>query len=136
MALTAAQRLALFQILEVPMFAKTHRIVVDGMIVETHDVTGSSRSAVTLIDDHVTTNIVGTDYETVLKGYLDDWINLDTDMSVVDQGSIGNVQGITDSIPAERDEIRRQVLPMVPFYRCHEALERSKGASAVVTVVR
>lgn len=136
MALTAARRIALFEVLDVPMFTTTYKVVVDKMIVEPHDVTGSSRAAVDLIDAHLAAHIfTDADIQTVLEAHLDEWIDLGTDTSVVDQGAVGAVQGITDSIPAQREEIRRKVLVLVPFWRCHTEIEHQKSAGAMVAVI-
>lgn len=137
MALSDARRIALFEILEVPMFTTTYKVVVDKMIVEPHNVAGSPLSAVDLIDAHLTANIyTSAGILAVLEALLDEWIDLGTDTSVVDQGSVGNVQGITDSIPMQREEIRRKVLVIVPFWRQHAELERARSASASVMLVR
>lgn len=136
MALSDAQRIALFEVLEVPMFTTTYKVVADKMIVESHSVAGSAQAAVTLIDAHLAAYITPTvGIENVLKAHLDEWITLGTDTSVVEQGAVGAVQGITDSIPAQREEIRKKVLVLVPFWRCHTEIEHQKSSGAMVAVI-
>ena len=131
MALSSvALEIALFQVIEVPYATKSNVIVGDALLAETHDVTGSSRAAYTLIMSQVNSMVAGA--VTELESLLTTWRNLGTDVVSIDGGSIGNLQGVSDSAAAEREEIRKQVLVLVPFYRYHEELSRRRGLTVPI----
>ncbi len=129
--MTKARLLALYTILEVPFSSTHNRIIGDGLVVETHSVTGSPKCAKDIINAYVAEAELDNDMTTVLNALLDAWIALGTDTTAIDAGAVGNVQGITLTIAAEREEIKKQVLIIVPAYRCHEEFERP-GASVMV----
>ncbi len=119
-SLTVEYQIALFQVIEVPFYDQTVSLYPDGALGNIHDVTGSSRSSKTLILNHLTVNIYPDNNVMVyLQGKLDDWIALGEDTTRIEGGSVGNVTGI----------IRRKILVLVPFYRCHETMQRGVGTS-------
>lgn len=133
MALSSvAQEIRLFQILEVPYATKAFTVVGDALLAEQHDVTGSAIAVYTLVMAHINAMVAGavTELETLLTA----WGTLGTDVVSIDGGSIGNLQGVSDSAAAEREEIRKQALVLVPFYRYHEELSRRRGM--VVPIIR
>ena len=135
MALSKAREIALFKVLEVPYSTTTNTLLPDGLTVQVHDVTSSIRAAKTVILAHLTSNIyIDADIQTELESLLDDYIDLGTDMTMIDGGSIGNLSGIRWSPQEDREEIRRQVLALVPFWRHHDELLRS--TSGVVRIIR
>jgi len=131
MALTKLQEIALYTILEVPYSTTHNRVINEGLVVETHSVTGSPKAAKDLITAALAEIALDTELEDVLQGLLDDWNDLGTDTTAIEGGSVGNVQGLTSTIAAERQEITRQVLIIVPFYRYHEKFQRA-GVSVML----
>lgn len=131
MALTKAQEIALYTILEVPYATVHNRVISEGLLVEPHSVTGSPSAAKTHITAHLADVATDAALEAVLTGLLDEWIDLGTDTTAIEGGAVGNVQGLTTTISGEREEIRRQVLIIVPFYRYHEQFQR-QGVSVMV----
>ena len=129
MALTKAQEMALYQILEVPYVSKAYRIQGQGLLVDETDKTTDPYAAKTKIDERLTEIAADADLETELTSLLDDWIDLGTDVTRIDAGNVGNVGGVTDDPNEERDELRRRVLIIVPCWRCHEVLQRNAPRS-------
>lgn len=137
MSLTTAQEIALFQILEVPwqpqanVFMDQHNLVY-----QQYNVSDSTRNANLAIRNYVANYISTTSAaETVLVSLLNRWIELGTDtISLV--GGVGPIQGVTSDPDRERAEVARQVKILVPFYRSHLEVERDKGGSAFVGIIR
>lgn len=137
MALTTAQEMALFQILEVPWQPMAHELVDrNNLVVQKFSYGDSVRSSNIAIRAYISAYITAdADAEAVLDGYLDRWITLGTD-TVTLQGGVGPVQGVTCDPEAERREIQRQVKILVPFYRHHMEVERSSSANAFIPICR
>ena len=138
MALTTAQKVALYQILEMPMFA-TARILTDpdNLVIENHTVEASVHQAIQELEAHLTDLADNySEHETVLAALLDKWVALSTDVTTIEQGGVGNMQGLSDNPEMERVEIRRQVLVIAPFYRRHQELSRLDEMSASLAVMR
>jgi len=136
MALTAARRIALFQALEVPLFPQRTQLYEDGSVGQVKDVTSSVWRVPLLIDNHLTTYVYvdPTGIQATLESALDAWIALGTDTTAIQQGSIGNISGIDYRTQDEREEIRKQILVICPFYRCHIEMERAH--SAEIDIIR
>lgn len=141
MALTTAQEIALFQILEVPWCPSGsdqeagHLVGGDNMLVERAIVRSSqSMQAAALIRSWVAA--LGSDAETVLVAYLTEWITLGTDTTDLVGASVGGYSGITDTPESTRLEIRRQVIVLVPYYRHHEVIERDSRSGGSVNLIR
>lgn len=118
-----------------PYTTRVNTVYGEGLIAQTYDATGSARAAKTLILAHLVSDIYpDSGIQAVLESYLDDWIDLGTDVTSIDGGSIGNISGVTMNIGAEREEIRRQTLVLVPFWRAHDEIQRSRGGS--VSLIR
>jgi hypothetical protein len=134
MALTKAREIALFQILEIPYSLRVNYLIQPGQITaEPRDATNSAYAARTLVLQHLTDNIYpDTDIQTVLEARLDDWINLGIDTTSMEQGSVGNVAGLRMDPDADRAEIRRQVLILVPFYRAQDEISRGNSSSCPI----
>ena len=132
MALSKPQEIALFQILEVPYTTSVGRVITEGLVTETRSVTGSAKATKDLILAHLTAEVYPEPtVETSLKALLDAWIDLGTDTTAIEQGEVGNVRGLTTTVAGEREEIRKQTLIIVPFYRYHEQYSRG-GLSMMV----
>lgn len=132
MALTKAREIALFQVLEVP-YATQASVVNNGELsVATTDVTGDTNAAKTVITTYVNALIADVDVAAVLTTLLDRWVALGTDTTTVSGGQVGEISGVTVDPAAERLEIRRQTLVLVPFWHYHEEIERSQAASRTI----
>jgi len=122
MALTTERFIALFQTLEVPYSTKHNQLDAPGLISYENNadsqVYSGTAAAKSAIEAHIAA--MAADVLTVLEGLLDAWIDLGTDTTRIENGSIGNIAGVTDSAVEERAEIQKQVLILVPFYRAHE----------------
>lgn len=138
MALSTEQDIALFQILEVPWQPVVNQLVDKwNLVVQQYALSDSIRQAGRAIHDYLSTYITPVAAaEAKLMVYLDRWIQIGTDVVVLN-GGVGPVQGVASDPEKERWEIQRQVKGMVPFYRAHEEIARA-GASgnASVGIVR
>lgn len=116
MALSKAQEIALYQALEVP-YGDTVGILHDqNNLLALQYVSGdSNKSAHQLIQDHLAA--LDSDVETVLAAYLDEWIAIDTDATVVEQGNVGSLSQVLDNPIQTKLEIRRCILTIVPYCR-------------------
>jgi len=138
MALTTQQQIALFQILEVPWQPKVIKPAgVDNLFHETSDATTSIRQARQAILDYLATYIY-TDAaaQACLQVYCDRWIEIGTDVIVLDSGSTGGIAGVSSDPERERLEIQRQVKVMVPFWKAHVEIERAGTAGPYVGITR
>lgn len=130
MALTVAQEIALYYIIECPYSTQVNEIYGNGLVAQTQSVAGSARAVRTLVTNYLTTNIYPVAaVETELVTLLDAWLALGYDVSTLDNGSVGNIQGITDSAAAERSEIASRVRTLVPFWRYYEQMLRGGGGA-------
>lgn len=130
MPLTKAREIALFEVLEVPYATVSNDLLAGGLAAQPHEMTGSARSAKTMILAHVESAICGdADIQAVLEVLLDRWIAMGTDASSLEGGSFGNVSGVTDNPDDERAVIRRKVLVQVPFWRHHQELLHLSGGN-------
>lgn len=131
--LTEARMAALYQCLELPRFPQQATVWDDGSVARVHDVTSSTWAVPTLINNHLTTYIyTDVNIQTALEGLLDSWVLLGTDVTALSAGAIGNVSGIDYATQGEREEIRRQVLVYVPYYRYHEQMQRGGGCIPII----
>ena len=137
MALTTEQNIALFDILEVPYYATVNRLSKpDNILATPITVDDSQRQAEKRITDHLAS--IGSEVEAVLSAWLDQWISLGVDHTVIEVGNVGNIGGVTLNPEFERQEIAMKVKGIVPFWRHHEELERDKGGAggAFIPVTR
>jgi hypothetical protein len=139
MAITKAQEIALYQILEIPWQAvATHLIDGDNMVgLQLTIQATSTRQAKQMLTDYLTAYIyTDTATQTVLTTLLDRWNALGTTTVRIESGGTGAIAGVTMDPREEREEISRQVKVIVPFYRRHEELERAHGGQSSVQIVR
>jgi len=115
MALTTQQELALFEVLEVPFATSVGDLSIDDdhLLAQVRQVTEANKAAKTVIQSWHQS--LTSEVEAQLVIYLNQWIALGVDMTVIDQGSIGSIAGVSDSPAVEREEIRRRVLTICPF---------------------
>ena len=133
MALTDPQMMSLFEILEVPYTS-------DGTIYTLTPqgdaaFTGISYDSIALQKAYsgIQTWVSGMSGSGLdkLTGLLTNWDALGSDMTSIDGGSIGDIQGITYSAERNRERIATKVRGIVPFYRNHEKILRNPGGATV-----
>jgi hypothetical protein len=134
-SLTERQRVSLFAILEVPYAAQSHRVVGDGINAVANLVQIGADEArqtiLTYLDDPVAETPA---LETELKAYLDRFYALGTSCTRMEAGNVGSLGGIYHDPAAEREEIRRRVLGIVPFWRSHLEMQHKARGNAAGTV--
>ena len=137
MALTQEQDIALFQVLEVPWQPEVNQLVDKwNLVIQKWSVTDSVRQANRAIRDYLAAYITPVAAaELKLQEYLDRWIQIGTDVVVLD-GGVGPVQGVRSDPNAERLEIQRQVKGFLPFYRAHEEASRQASEGTFVGIIR
>ena len=140
--LTTAQNMALHMVLEVPWQPEpTHLIDADNSVVVKLTISAGARQAKESINTYLATYIYpDNDAFAVLTGYLDRWIDIGTTQVRILDGNVGTMSNTTVSFEEERAEIRRQVAVIVPYYKCHEIMERNAsgqvGGMRIVPVDR
>ena len=138
MALSDAQKTRLFQILKVPLFDTVGLLHGEGNLNQQPFESGSSEfQAKAAIEAHLAdlaANYSGL--ETELKSLLDRYDSLGSQSWVMDAGAIGATSGVTLSPASERQEIRDQVIVIVPYYMAHESIQRTGYAPTQVGLDR
>lgn len=134
MALSDAQEIALFEVLEVP-YSTTAMIPQDemGLTALEYSTNNASQQAKSLITNHVSGLSSGK--ETLLIASLDRWIALGTNTTVLDGGA-GGLSGVTADPDAERNLIRQKVRTLVPFWRAHERIEIASKRRSSIGLIR
>lgn len=128
-------RLALFQILELPMYPKQATVYPDGSVARVHDLTNQQWEIGGLIDGHLNQFIYPDSVAyTALTTLLTAWQALGTNNITLQQGAVGNISGIDTSTDAQRAEIRKQVIVLVPYYRHYDEMLRRR--SATIEIIR
>jgi len=133
MALTDAQKVSLFQILEVPLFATVGLLHGESNLNQQPFTSiNSDFQAKAAIEAHLADLAANfTGYETDLKTYLNQWAALGTQTYMLDSGD-----GVSYDPEKERIELRRMVLPIVPYYRAHEEMSRAGSVNINVSIGR
>jgi len=138
MSLTMSQKRALYEILEMPMFTTINKLIdPDNLSVEQRISAATNRSAINQLEEHLTD--LATNYselETSLKTYLDQWNYLGTDQTKISIGGVGSISGIDIDPNEERLNIRRAVLPIVPFYRKHQEMSLQELNNPQINIMR
>lgn len=133
MAFTEAQYQTLFEILEIPYTTDGSIYTITQQGDATY--TGNSWDSVALQKAYsgVTNWVTGMTASglAVLSGLLTEWDALGSDMTRIDNGTIGDINGITYSAPDRRERIAQRVKIRVPFYRKHEEIMRKPSGSIV-----
>ena len=115
MALTTAQKISVFEILEVP-YEDSVDVPVDSFNLDaiTVDASSSDQQLKTKIVSRLTA--LSSDEETKLLAYVTRWDDLGTTAVVLD-GSVGDLSGVAWSADAERRLIQERVKKIVPVMR-------------------
>jgi hypothetical protein len=139
MALTTPQKIALYQILEIPWQPIATRLIDEDRQVGlqlTIEAT-STRQAKSMLEGYLTTYVdTDADVLATLQTLLNRWITLGTDVTRIEAGSTGSIGGVTNMPTEERKEIADQVRIIVPFYRKHDDLSRQAGRSGPAQIMR
>ncbi len=131
---TVAQNIALFQILDTQYVDGTNVAgynILDGMGSTTSTVSlagPTSYQAYSAINTWVTQ--MSASAVTALQVYLDRWIALGTSTIRIENGNVDDVGSVTKDPREEREQIRKLVVALVPFYQYHEVLTRRAGQAA------
>lgn len=131
--LTQAQKLYLFEILEVPYSSSMHELVGRDNLVTKEFGADTVQSAKLQIESWLDT--LDTDTETVLKTYIDAWSSLGLQTTLID-GGVGGVQGVGFDPDRKRRLIREKVKVIVPFYRAHDAIEIARNDQRSAAIIR
>jgi len=128
MSLTLEQEVALFDILQVPYQTSVHKLTDDDNLLAVENiVSDNGMRAYTLIQSKITEIEGIAALEAILVAYLDDWVAMGTNVTTIDAGGIGDLNGLSDDPDRERTVIRGKVLGIVPFYRAHEEMKGTMG---------
>lgn len=142
MALTTAEKNALFQILDVPMFTTYKTISGVGSLSVTTDLAAvGATAAKTAIETHLTALATDSALEDELQALIAEWVATGLNVTEVTSGGIADISGVSFSSDRKRELIRERVKLIVPFFRAHEiaAKEAAAAASAggmVINVIR
>jgi hypothetical protein len=122
MALTTAQKIALFDILETPYDGSVD--VPQGE----YNLTGITYQAdtteyklQTLITNRLTA--LTTPEENVLISYINDWLMVGSNITMIDAGSIGGVNGISYDPTLKLQRIQKSVKNLIPVFRYRREIE-------------
>jgi hypothetical protein len=136
MALSKAQEIALFQILQVPYNAQTQQLSSDGQM-SVQKIVPTAIACYNTIKTYLTDYIyTDADITLALSTLLDEWICLGTRTESMVGGAIGSIQGLEYSVPKQRAEITRQVIIIVPYYRVQDDYVRQSAGAGQVSIVR
>lgn len=123
-SLTIAQKIALYQVLEVPYATSYNTMDGMGTLTATTDVSGASSSAAyTSINTYLDT-LTSNNGETQLIALLDRWIAIGTKVVSMDAGAVGGLQGVTMRYDQERALIEERIKYIVPYFRWHEVIAK------------
>jgi hypothetical protein len=67
----------------------------------------------------------------ILSGLLAEWDALGSDMTRIDNGNIGDINGVTYSAEDRRNRIAQRIKIRVPYYRAQDAILRRPAGPMV-----
>jgi len=135
-SLTIAQKIALFEVLEVPYNEGYYSMNGMGTLSSDSDVSGTASNAKTEIETYLDT-LDSDSGETELTAYINRWIAIGTKTPKIEGGSVGDVNGITFDYDHERSVIERRIRTIVPFYKHHEVTRLNRGNDSInIQVIR
>lgn len=133
MALTTEQKIAMYRILEIPYadeYAITDRMGLQ-VVNNTQDAVASARI---FIEAKLAALSAGI--ETLLAGYLTSYLAIRAAPPYELDGSISEISGIRVSSDRQIEELRKDVLNVMPYYQWHLYLNKERGESLSVGVLR
>lgn len=128
MALTAAQKFSLFEILEVPYGTTGNEMSSDGLT-RTEKTVADSWSAKVAIETHLAA--LSADAETRLVAHITAWDALGYSTATLQGGQVGAVGNADYDPDKKRALILERVKVIVPFYRAHEWVGAPAGGDAL-----
>ncbi|MCX7806466.1 MAG: hypothetical protein N3A38_14960 [Planctomycetota bacterium] len=137
MALTDERKAALFEVLEIPVVPKIARVLPPdgpGLTAFVEEQTVAAAQACELVEARLAELTAAQ--EARLAELLDAWIEIGTDSTRVDAGTIGGLSGVSYDPDREREEIRRRVQLIVPFLRYADELVRRRSNSTTIPILR
>lgn len=123
MALTAAQRQAVLEALEVPDATGYYVLQGLGTLAGAVSESTSSAGAVALIDATLAAIALNAGKEALLVALCTEWIACSSSTMVID-GGIGNLSGAKLDPEKKRARIASRIKLMVPYFRYHEVLAK------------
>ena len=133
MALTVAQKISIFQILDVPYSTSYNTLDGMGSLSAQTDMSGASQSAAyTAIVAYLAT--LDSSTETVLAALITEWDAIGSNSIKIENGSLGSLTGVFFNYDTKKANIEARVKSIVPFYKYHEVLERKMGTSQGVNI--
>ena len=123
MALTTAQYITLFQVLDCPY--ATQFTTIDGMGATGHTATITSSTAGQAYTQITTfVGALAANVEAELVTLLTAWSGMSTNSVKIEQGTVGSIGGVWFNYDQKRKTIEDRIKIIVPFYRQHEVLAR------------
>ena len=112
MALTTAQKISLFEIIDTPYTGDVDEMYGKfGLSALTYEVSDDSKVMLKILNRIAT---LTSDEETVLLQYIDRWQSIGSQVWTIDGGAIGATSGMSLSPDAELMRIRDRVKVLIP----------------------
>lgn len=135
MALTAAQRNAVFEALEVPDSTSYNVLSGPGTLTSGVDQAAqASATAKTAIDAALATIAADAGKQALLAARCDEWNACSGNTMTVQAGRLGNIEGANIDPDKQRKRIADRIKIMVPFYRYHEIIMKQYENGSVNSI--
>jgi hypothetical protein len=130
MALTTAQKIALFDILETPYDGSVDvpqgEYSLTGI---TYQADTTEYKLQTLINNRL--SALTSAEENVLVSHINDWLMVGSNITMIDAGSIGGVNGITYDPTLRLQRIQKSVKNLIPVFRYRREIEVGQEGNKV-----
>jgi hypothetical protein len=122
MALTTAQKIALFDILETPYDGSVDVPQGDySLTAITYNADAAEYKLQTLINDRL--SALTNAEETVLVQHINQWLLIGSNVAMIDAGSIGGTSGISYDPTLHLQRIQKSVKNLIPVFRYRREIE-------------
>jgi len=123
MALTTAQKISLFEIIDTPYTGNVDEMYGKfGLSALTYEVSNDGKVQLKVLARLAE---LKSEEETVLTAYIDKWQAIGTQIWTMDAGSIGSTSGFNISPDTELGRIRSRVKNLIPVRHYWENVEKS-----------
>lgn len=131
-SLTIAQKIALFDILDIPHYPGFFTVDGMGTLSKQTNISATASAAYTELNTYLD-SLDATNGETELMVLITRWIAIGTQVAKMESGSVGDsLTSVTMDYDRERYWIKDKVKKIVPFYPWGEVLARqSSGGSGI-----